>query len=868
MNIVNKLTIRHLKENKRRTLVTIVGVIISVAMITAVATLGVSFLDLLKRQVIAEQGEWHVLYKNLDEEQLAAVQNDDATKSVVLTQDRGYALLEGSENDYKPYVFVKGYDKQGFENFPITLSEGRFPESPNEVVLPEHIESDAGVTYELGSQMTLAVGDREYQDMPPDVPTIGQSTSLQTNGEEVAETLVNTSEETYTVVGFIERPTWEPTWAPGYTIISYIDESTVSADNRVNASIVLNKVNSGLYNHADQLVAENKISSVTFNSELLRYYGVTKNDGLRTTLFSLVAIIMGVIVVGSVALIYNAFAISVSERARHLGMLSSVGATKRQKRNSVLFEGVVIGSISIPIGIIAGLAGMGITFLLINSAIKGVFGIAQGLQLTVTPVSILAACGVSLLTIFISTYMPARKASKISAIDAIRQSQDVKLTGKKVKTSKLVRKLFGIEAEFGLKNLKRNKRRYQITVFSLVISILLFLTVSFFTDNVRRSLVMSQDGIDYDIQVGAEGNGSTNMEELTKFAQLDHITEYNLVKKGEAYAWIDQEAAGEEWVNIIQAEDNTEAQKDSSIKYSLYINALDEASLAAYANSVGVDVAKLQDPEQPRAIVIDTIEYEDYETKKLVNTKAIHAKVGQSLDVFAENWETEEHLEMEDVEVAGITDDYPVGITSPGLGGIIIIVSEQVMDHIYPESIKANLGTYGYFKSSDPIKTQEQLEETMDSNYFAYNVYQARQQEEQILLLMSVFTYGFIVLITGISIANIFNTISTSISLRRREFAMLKSVGMTPKGFNKMINYESIFYGVKALLYGLPLSIGVMFLIHKSMQNTFEYAFELPWISILYVVVAIFVIVGAAMLYSIQKVKKENIIDALKQENA
>ncbi|MEH7248187.1 FtsX-like permease family protein [Neobacillus niacini] len=135
------------------------------------------------------------------------------------------------------------------------------------------------------------------------------------------------------------------------------------------------------------------------------------------------------------------------------------------------------------------------------------------------------------------------------------------------------------------------------------------------------------------------------------------------------------------------------------------------------------------------------------------------------------------------------------------------------------------------------------------------------------IMLMSVFTYGFITLISLISIANIFNTISTSISLRKREFAMLRSVGMTPKGFNKMIQYESIFYGVKALTYGLPISVLVMFGIHRSTGYTFEYGFQLPWMSIFFVIVVIFLIVGSAMLYSISKIKNKNIIESLKQEN-
>jgi putative ABC transport system permease protein len=135
------------------------------------------------------------------------------------------------------------------------------------------------------------------------------------------------------------------------------------------------------------------------------------------------------------------------------------------------------------------------------------------------------------------------------------------------------------------------------------------------------------------------------------------------------------------------------------------------------------------------------------------------------------------------------------------------------------------------------------------------------------MMLMSVFTYGFIVLITAICMANIFNTISTSIALRKREFAMLKSVGMTPKGFSKMLNYESLFYGVKSLLYGLPLSIVIMYLIYNSVGYTFSYSFTLPWSSILFVIGAVFVMVISAMLYSSSKIKQDSIIDALKQEN-
>jgi len=229
--------------------------------------------------------------------------------------------------------------------------------------------------------------------------------------------------------------------------------------------------------------------------------------------------------------------------------------------------------------------------------------------------------------------------------------------------------------------------------------------------------------------------------------------------------------------------------------------------------------------------------------------------------------ETNEETYLNKLEIVALTDKAPMGVFPAGVGGLSIIVSEQVLNQLMGEEEIPNLNTRILLKSTNPIKTQHEIEDMNERNVYVFNAYQSRQQEQQIILLISVFTYGFIVLITTISIANIFNTISTSISLRKREFAMLKSVGMTPKGFNKMINYDSIFYGIKSLLYGLPLSIAVMYLIHRSLMYTFNYEFALPWTSILYVIIAVFVIVSSTMLYSSAKVKKENIIDALKQEN-
>ncbi|WP_456274828.1 ABC transporter permease [Bacillus sp. AK031] len=857
MNIVNKLTLRHMKENKRRTLVTIIGVIISVAMVTAVATLGVSFLDLMKRQSIANNGEWHVQYSDVNPAQIQAIAEDTNTGKLTLSNNLGYGELEGADSEEKPYLFFKEYNEQGFKQFPIELKNGRLPSAENEVVISEHIAEDTGIQYEIGDQLTVDIGNRYVEGAPK---PLGQADPIQRDEDGVAEGLEIETSETFTVVGTIERPAWEPAWSPGYTMISFIDQDKLAASETVNAVVAVKDVSGSIFKDAEGLAKDHNITMVSFNDELLRYYGVTDNNNLRFTLFSLAAIIMSVIVIGSVSLIYNAFAISVSERSRHLGMLSSVGATKKQKRNSVFFEGAVIGLVSIPVGIISGLAGIGVTFLFINSFIEEALGTTERLQVVLTPTSILAACAISIATIFISTYIPARKASKVSAIDAIRQTQDIKLSGKKVKTSKLVRGLFGLEAEIGLKNVKRNRKRYYATLFSLVISIILFLSVSFFTENLGKSVEMSQDGINYDIVVGG-GNGDTaKLESLTA---LDNVTDYSIQKRLQLASLVEEEQFPDQLHDLIKRE-SIELQDG---KYQYYVNlyGMDESSFQSYAKKARIENVSTGKNE---AIIIEQISYQDYESSKFIETESIKAQPGDQVELIFTNYETNETTLLPVLTISALTDEIPIGVQTARLGGLDVIVSMETFESIVTEPVVKNqVQSDLYMNSSDPLETQKALEEAVPSSMYIYNVYQSRERDEQLVLLMSVFTYGFIALISLISIANIFNTISTSISLRKREFAMLKSVGMTPKGFNKMINYESIFYGVNALLFGLPISFIIMYFIHVSTRETFDYGFVLPWMDILYVIIAIFVIVSSAMLYSISKIRKENIIEGLKQEN-
>lgn len=465
MNIVNKLTLRQLKMNRRRTLVTIIGAIISVAMVTAVTVSVSSAMDLMKRVAISSDGNWHMRYHDMKAKDIAILQDDENVDKVVVSYPVGYSILEATKNSDKPYLFVKGYNQEGFELMPVNLIEGRLPKASNEIVIPEHLESSTGLSYKVGDKIKLDLGQRyaiNEETGEKEEGALNQGYSFVRNAEgESMETFAAQQTQEYTIVGVTKKSKEEYSWSPAYELMTYISPDEIPSEATVTVSVLLKNLNVGIYEHNAALGIKVGIEVVEPNSELLACYGVNSDSSLIFALFGVVGIVLIIIMAGSISLIYNAFAISVAERSQYLGMLASVGATKKQKRDSVFFEGAVIGGISIPLGLLAGFLGMSITFGAINGMFKNIMSIEENLHLVVSPIAVISTVLISILTIFISTYIPARRASKISAIEAIRQTTDIKMNKKKIKTSKFTRRLFGFEGELALKNLKRNGRRYR-----------------------------------------------------------------------------------------------------------------------------------------------------------------------------------------------------------------------------------------------------------------------------------------------------------------------------------------------------------------------------------------------------------------------
>jgi putative ABC transport system permease protein len=869
MNIMHEFTLKSLKRNKKRTVVTIIGVVISTAMLTAVTVLVSSLLSMIQRSTIAEGGNWHAQISGVMAQNINTVTQSEEVDAAVLSRSLGYAYF-GSKNEGRPYLNVREYYAPGFDQMSVRLVSGRLPQKNGEAVISSAIEKSGGVTYAIGDTLELKVGKR----IGMDGELFDENTSLQYEYDEngsnprLAEIFKPEGALNLTVVGVIDPPSFETSWSAGYGVIGLLDEAALAPDDAVDIILTVKNVNRGIFKSIPNLAEQAEAGGeIFFNKELLRYSGVVEQDNVFSFLVNFTAIIVLIIILASVSLIYNAFAISVSERAKQLGLLASIGATKQQKRGGVYFEGFFIGAIGIPIGIAAGIGGIGITIAAIQPLLGSIFSMPRNVTLTlvVPPLAIIAAVILSAVTIFVSAWIPAKRASRIMPIDAIRMTKEVKLTRRTVKTSGVTRALFGFEAEIALKNLKRSRKKYRATIISLALSLVLFLTVSAYTQFATSITRVSFDGVNYDIHVNYSGSSDTIRRNINEtIASLKEVKEYTEIKRLSGVTHL-PESALSEYAKALNFPENDRYELNADII------GLDDESFGRYAKSAGLNSSDYTNPEDPKAILINHGQ-DYYPTDNGDLTKVsgdiLNIRPGEHLAI-----KLNDIPETLDVTIGALTEQRPMGIRLQSFNSAVLVVSGPVFDKLMSaftsEQLADRIGYTTYLTTDDDQQVEKQLSIIAQgsSSVYIWNIKSAARSEQNMQLFLGIFVYGFIILISLICIANIFNTVTTNIALRRREFAMLRSVGMTPESFGRMIRFESIFYGMKGLLYGLPISVAIAYLLFGVQRSVLETSFTLPWMSYAVAIAMILIIVLVTMWYASSKIKKENIMDALKEEN-
>ena len=907
MNVFSKVTLESLKKNRTRTVVTIIGILLSAAMICASTTLVSSMQNFVLRCEIYSSGDWHGAVYDAAYKDYEDIRDSGKVSSAAHAQVLGYAKID-SANERKPYLYVLGGDVASgyFKTMPVHLILGTLPKDPTEIILPEHLTSNGKVNYKLGDTVTLDVGDRTL-----DGRRLGQDTPVYTYNSETqveimsGERLENTEPRTYTVVGIYERPTFEDYSAPGYTALTAAD--TKSADQApIHCYFKLHKP-AGVYDFMKEMGYTQEYR-YAYNTKVLLYSGTARFDSFLTAFYSLAAIIIALIVFGSVSLIYNAFSISVSERTRQFGLLSSVGATRKQLRRMVLFEALAVSIVGIPLGILVGIGGIGITLLLIGDKFSSIVRADIPMRICVSWQAVLIAAAIALITVLISAWIPSKRATGVSAVEAIRQSMDIKVSGRPVRTSKLAYKLFGLPGVLAGKHYKRNRKKYRTTVVSLFMSIVLFVSAAAFTDYMMESAEGGLASDQFDLIYAAESDASSAMtpDELLDLLFSDqNVTGGTYTKKQFLQGDISREYVTAMFADRFAdfgMESEDRAPKDFSISGYLYFVA--DAEFNRLLEKYNLKEADYYDRDKPLGIALDRNIELDRRLEKYVTLDTLkgdgcmieglyyveidgYYRKDSRIDengnkvVLYQNRDNEndiielpyeESFAKYTLRSEKTIEEAPLFVSRSTPVAINMIYPYSMLESVIPEAALNQFRNTEYFlTSSNHTASFENLATVLTENGLSsrqlFDYAANAETNRNVVTIIRVFAYGFIVLISLIAAANVFNTISTNISLRRREFAMLKSVGMTQKGFRRMMNYECLLYGSKALLLGLPVSCGITYLIYRAVTTAYETSFHLPWAAIGIAVLSVFLVVFATMMYAMSKVKKDNPIDALKNEN-
>ena len=589
------------------------------------------------------------------------------------------------------------------------------------------------------------------------------------------------------------------------------------------------------------------------NSELLRWEAFSFSNNISNVLTSIAGVIIAVIIITSVYCIKNSFAISITEKMKMYGELASVGATKKQIKKSVIYEGMTLGLVGVPVGIISGIFAIFILLKIVSALIgEFLFEGIEGIIFSVNIIAIIISTILGFITIYLSAFFSAKRASKVNPIELLRNSAKIKIKPKKLKAPIIIKKVFKTGGILAYKNLKRSKKKYRTTVVSIAISISIFIIMSAFINNMFEFSSNYYQEYTYNMIVSCEE------EEIKNVISQEDIDEYYLLYSAKDYSYLK--------IYDKTKIENDEFDLDEDGYMPMEIIGYDDATYRKYVKKAGLNYDKVKDS----GLLIDNytiLEREGNETKetkkRTYNYKegdTIIGKWGKTEKGYGDGKYsiTHENDKNINIKIGAITETRPYGKEqSFYYGGYLIVNIDRLKDIDY-EVNKIII------QSSNP----DRLEETLSKSESIYvtNIAKEIRAENAMVLVVKIFLYGFISVITLIGVTNIFNTITSNMELRQKEFAMLKSVGMTKREFNRMINLETIFYGTKSLLYGIVLGMIGTYLLYISFGESIE-EFSFPGSAVVISFVSVFVLIFMIMKYSLRKINKQNTIETIRKDN-
>lgn len=874
MKVLNKLVWRNFFLNKKRTIVTIIGIMLSTALITAVANMAESFRESMVEYEKIYSGDFHYAFYDVKRENLKYFENNRNIQSFGCIYDVGYAALEGSKNDDKPYLYISAMDEGGIRAAGLKLISGRLPQNDGEVVISKHIQTNGGVIYKIGDKLNLSVGERVITG---EAIEAGENLDQSNPYTYEAEELITVQNIEYTIVGIIERPNMhiEQRTAPGYTIVTMLTDKNIPEDvdvyakytksalknrDKVTASIFgiseedySRYYKQGQFNEEINRKMNSFASNHVCNVWLLKWELMMFSDSTKTMLYSVAAVLIIIIIFTSVFCIRNSFVISLTEKMKLYGMMSSMGATKKQRKRLVHGEAFLLGIIGIPLGIVCGVLATYIVIVCTSGLMEKAANLSLVYSFSVP--AVVAGAVLAAVTVYFSSGSAARKAAKVSPIVAIRGNETVKVRANELRMPAILRKIFKIEGAIAYKSLRRARVKYRTTVISIVVSVAVFVAMTTFTQLGFKASSIYYDDVLYQLRLALYSKD--DYRDLMWVTQLEEVRRVSFIRSTSIEADAQAVPYNEKYINLSPG-----YFKNISTE-AFVVLSIGEAEYASYIKKLGLSYDKTKD----KGILIADYLNLDENNKRTVGMKYEY-KAGDMVNAKVMKSDTGSVYDSIDIEIAMQTDMRPMGLENrnKGIGteGIIVVSDEWMDAH---EEIMYEYSDF-FIQCDDPDETEKSIEERITTGrYYLENKRREYEQQQSFMILISVFLYGFIIVISLIGITNIFNTITTNMELRQREFATLKSIGMTRREFRRMVWLESIFYGIKSLLIGIPIGIVLSVCFYKAFSSGMELPYELPYSGILISILAVFLLLFATTQYSMNKINQKNIVETIQNEN-
>ena len=855
------------------------GIILTTILVISVFILVASYQEYITN-VIRNEENWEVKLKNIEFSKISEIENNKNIKEISILYNLG-----NTEETFYRYgniltkVNFTAYSENAIKSSNIILKEGKFPTNSNEIVISSYLEEE------------LYIGKN-------------------------VEFTINGIKKEYTVVGIAEKLENDKVinaFNLVAGVLAYYEEETIPSQAKVDVFIITNDIRE-VYKTVEELVSNLELYSnneeieenIEYNKTLLNYSLVfddneeetpemkmiteANSEEFSTDLIKIVGIILCIIVIISVILIYTTFSITYNERTKEIGILESIGMNRKQIKNMLIKENSILATIGIVIGELLGIGFMYFIIKIINILIRNQIKSPIGSKILIDPnieIYLVITVGIILLTavviyiiVLLSSMLQMKKINKIYPINAINNNINNEKI-QKVKKLRFIEKLFKQEGIIAARNIKRNKTKYRAITASISITIILFLVISEMTNIIGGYIGNINNYKEYEIILANHSNDTS--KEIINILEGTGIMD-NYLKISRTI------------VNSSTINNNIiEPLSENKTNYSqIQVVTLEGQEYEKFLNNL--EIKKL---EKGKCILVDTVEVKNTGRVRTTNFVVGDNIILENIKNNEENLETsieeqemlnetqeiignivkedtkenekieEKRLEYE-LEIAAISQqdwgnitELNTSIYSP----IILIVSEETFAELSKKLSFIN--DYIYIDTSKPEEIDNIVNNIKETGIalISMNLYKENESYINRALMIRVLAYSFIIVVIMISTVNIFNIIYSNFILRIREFAILKSLGMSDKKIKKMLNLEGVFYGLKAILIGIIIGVIILYLIYLSTRESILETFKIPLIRIAIVIIVIYIIIFLAIYKGKKKIDINNIIEKVKKEN-